>query len=312
MGMTVEDLSPLLEHPETEPDVPIVGTFGAHVVRTGRGADGQEYAQVHIFDSTGVAQVFVRKADWGAELRRTPTVCTMAFKFVLGRHGDLVPFGIPATGLIVGERSSLELLPVHACPDSGDVERLTLLVDSLSTAGFRRFLENVFSDQSFTWTFLTQAAGQRCHHAFPGGLLKHSLEVAEGVQAMMTAMPSNRLMGEAAVLIGLLHDVGKVALSQADGYRIPCKQRDHGRLIQYALQKSLVMLKYDDRDAHDALWRVLHAYQSGEHYDVPLAAVVQAADRASAQIDAVRKASGPPGEYWKRGCGGRRIWDPPG
>ena len=312
MAMTVEDLASLLDCPEMEPDVPVAGMFGTQIVKARRGADGQEYAQVEVFDYTGMTRVFVRKNDWGSQLRRTPTVCTMAFTFVSGRHGELVPLGVPARGLEVDERSPFELLPVHACPDPADLDRLTVLADSLTRTAFRQFLEAVFSEQRFTWAFLTLPASQRCHHACRGGLLRHSIEVAEGVQGMLQSFEANPLLGEAAILVGLLHDVGKVLLALPEGHRVPCGQRDHANLIQYALQESLLLLRAEDRDAYDALWRVLYGYQMGEHYSVPLAAVVQAADRTSAQLDAVKTASSYSDAYWKPGCGGRRIWDPPG
>lgn len=311
MGMSIDQLKPLLEQPECPPDVPMIGTYQVELLRTGQGADGIEYAKVRLFDYTGSAQTFIRRQDWSPQLRKTPTVRTVGFKFVPARDGELVPIGFPAEDMDEEHRSAIELLPAHVSPDPGDLERFLDLANSLSVLAFRQFLESVFSDPEFAWAFVTLPAGRTCHHVFTGGLLKHSLEVAEGIQAVVNVISSNRVMGEAAVVTGLLHDIGKVLFSRPDAYRIPCLPHQHGSLIQYALLDSLSWLWRVDRDAHDALWRVITAYQNQQHYDVPLAALVQAADSVSAQHGALSPAEEPKGGYWKRGCGRNRIWQPP-
>ncbi|MFV8836179.1 TraI domain-containing protein [Aquisalimonas sp. APHAB1-3] len=313
MGMTIERLLPLLEHPELHPDEPIAGTYGLEPINTGRGSDGQHYARVRVFDYTGATSVFLRHAEWQPQTTGlTPQhECNMAFTFQRGRHGNMVPLAVPAHGLAVPQRSPLELLPGHVTPDLNDLAHLLDLAKSLQTPGLRWFLESVFSNRDFAKAFVTMPAAKKCHHAVPGGLLSHSLEVATGVKVVVNAMPSNRIMDDAAIVVALLHDVGKVTLAQDNENRVPCLARDHGSLIQYALQDSLAYISRVDRDAHDALWRIIQAYQTGQHYDVPLATLIKAADSVSAQADALSRGPQEKDRYWQTACGGKPIWRPP-
>jgi len=77
------------------------------------------------------------------------------------------------------------------------------------------FISQVFSDRELTTAFFTRPASERHHHAWPGGLAEHSLEVASRVETMLAHVTEQeRWLASAA---GLLHDLGKIRTHQDDG-----------------------------------------------------------------------------------------------
>ncbi len=73
--------------------------------------------------------------------------------------------------------------------------------------GLRSLVEEVFSGEAYK-QFLINPAGMRLHHAYVGGLLHHSVSVAELACAMAEKIGG---MDRDMVLAGaLLHDVGKL------------------------------------------------------------------------------------------------------
>lgn len=75
------------------------------------------------------------------------------------------------------------------------------------TPGIRLILENIFSGTLYD-KFLINPAGMRLHHAYIGGLLQHSVDVAGIAQSL-----ADRIGGVDKDLIvagALLHDIGKI------------------------------------------------------------------------------------------------------
>ncbi|GAB3727108.1 hypothetical protein GCM10028862_03260 [Luteimonas pelagia] len=102
------------------------------------------------------------------------------------------------------------LMPHEACPVRARdaLARLDRMFDSLGHAGLRRFLGGVLSDDALLVPFLTSRASRNHHHAYPGGLLVHSVETA-----MRAAAWSGDLAPDLAELVqvaALLHDIGKI------------------------------------------------------------------------------------------------------
>ncbi len=310
MSVRVEQIQTSLLQPEMDSAYPLQGEFGVEVLRVAEGADGQRYGKALLFDYSGHAEIYLPAARWGGTLPSAPTQGGIAIEFQYNRQGALVPVAVPASTDAVEPRYALELLPSHRVPNPDDLRRLVHLADWLQLPVNRDFLAAVFADQAFAHAFLTLPAGARCHHSHAGGLLSHSLEVAEGVLAHCNG--ENPYLEDAAVLTGLLHDVGKVLLSGPAGSVVPCEYRDHAELIDVALGVSMPLLKEADDIAHWALWRVVTAYKRQRYYEVPEAKLVAALDAVSAQRDVRRNGrGGGTGRLWQQGCGGQRIWSPP-
>ena len=98
------------------------------------------------------------------------------------------------------------------------------LLATIQNPHLRLLLSAVFAD---AWPdYRDSPAGKRYHHAYPHGLLEHSLSVAQAVGAISATFPGiNR---DVAVTGALLHDIGKLDAyeTQANGISMS----DHGRL----------------------------------------------------------------------------------
>jgi len=82
------------------------------------------------------------------------------------------------------------------------------LVDGIEPEPLRALTKRVLEEREET--FRTAPAAISKHHAYVGGLLEHSLEVARGVSAFIASQPSLGLRHGLAVAGAVLHDIGKL------------------------------------------------------------------------------------------------------
>jgi 3'-5' exoribonuclease len=80
--------------------------------------------------------------------------------------------------------SHLTTLPASLCPRADLLPRLLVLTQSLRIHSLVRFVETVFADDRIALPFLLAPGSARHHHSRPGGLLEHSIEVAEIVGSL--------------------------------------------------------------------------------------------------------------------------------
>lgn len=100
-----------------------------------------------------------------------------------------------------------ELLPEHLCPIPGVLRQTTRLIDSLRSTPLRRFMTRVLVNPESFQGYWTSPASRRDHHAYPGGLAEHSLEVATMVATAKGLPEEDRELG---IVFALLHDFGKI------------------------------------------------------------------------------------------------------
>lgn len=87
--------------------------------------------------------------------------------------------------------------------------RFLTLINSVREPSLRRLLHTLFDPQhDLGKRFRSAVAAQGFHHAYPGGLLEHSAEVAELCDRVCTVLPT--LRRDFLVTCALLHDVGKL------------------------------------------------------------------------------------------------------
>ncbi|MEG2343951.1 MAG: HDIG domain-containing protein, partial [Acidaminococcaceae bacterium] len=85
--------------------------------------------------------------------------------------------------------------------------KLQTLMSSVTDAGLKKLLSIVLSGEVYQ-QFLINPAGMRLHHAYVGGLLHHSVAVAEIALALANKIGK---VDRNLVLVGaLLHDLGKL------------------------------------------------------------------------------------------------------
>lgn len=102
------------------------------------------------------------------------------------------------------------LLPRDRVPEAAHsaLDRLVGLFTSIEHAPVRTFLGRVFADAAIGPRFVRCRASARHHHCRPGGLLAHSVGVAERCLAASSDLdPSLR---DVVVAAALVHDIGKL------------------------------------------------------------------------------------------------------
>lgn len=195
----------------------IEGLFRLSVVESRVDRYGRAYTYLILEDHNGALPAYVWAAGEGM---RTPLQCGAPVHArlkvrqlqnrLIGHITALAQTALPAI-------NPLQLLSRRTLPRPDLAARLQTFIDQCDTAPLRHFLGGVFSDVSFARAFLTVPASQSHHHAYPGGLAEHSLEVAHMIQTAVTHEDPS--MAELTGVAGLLHDVGKIALLKENGDR---------------------------------------------------------------------------------------------
>lgn len=180
----------------------------------------------------------------------------------------------------------LRLLPPSLCPVDGVVENTLELLDQLECRPLRCLVRTVFRRREVASAYWVIPASRRHHHARPGGLAVHSLEVARDLAGQQTLARHER---ELCIAAGLLHDIGKIWAYTADMFlSAPAKAMGHELLGLSRLEQELTLLEQDWPDGAYAL-RVMLSGNSRMRTDgsMPssLLARLKAADQRSCEQD---------------------------
>lgn len=210
----------------------------------------------------------------------------------------------------------IDLLPARWLSRPDDLIRLRALLGSLKTNAFVYFWEDMFSDKAWLMAFLNQPASDATHHTHAGGLLDHSLLVAEMAQDVMQRSPGyNDLERDAAVTLAFFHDAPKVLLARSNSNRhiFPYLNNEHERMLEAVLAIPLSKLKRRHHAAWATFHRILNDYVFSEaRQNSPLAGLVRMLDRTSANHSAkcLSHESNNPRFHWKK-VGARFHWSVP-
>jgi len=269
---------------------------------------GAPFRRVVLFDSSGNVPAFALSRNWDGHNLCTLELRCVSLEIMDANRGQRIVLIYPEYGEPVPQRHPFELLPMHRAVEPDRLERLIRLVEEFTTPSYRAFAAQVFEDPGFVIRFVTQAASRNCHHAYAGGLLAHSVELAEALMVAGTKLQLPAVQVEAGVLLALFHDVGRVPLNEpGSGVQLPVA--GHEELIKHVLLEPLVSLRKADPDAYNALWVLLVSYRNRDTYPAPMAGLVRGLDGCSAQADALRRTmhAGTRGQR-HRLCGGREVW----
>jgi 3'-5' exoribonuclease len=108
-----------------------------------------------------------------------------------------------------GEVDLADYLPVATRSTEELVAELRTRVASLTDSHLRRLLEAFLADAAFLQRYATAPAAKTMHHVYLGGLLEHSLAVADLADDVSRRYPG--VQRDLLVVGALLHDIGKVA-----------------------------------------------------------------------------------------------------
>jgi hypothetical protein len=99
------------------------------------------------------------------------------------------------------------ILAESLCPLPGVVKQVALLADSIGQYPLRRLIADALLTSVAHARYWTAPASRRHHHAYVGGLARHSLEVATMVASVSGLSSRERDLG---IVAALLHDYGKI------------------------------------------------------------------------------------------------------
>jgi 3'-5' exoribonuclease len=102
-----------------------------------------------------------------------------------------------------------DYLPVSTRPVAEMLAELRQLVASMETPHYRELMEVFLADEEFLQHFVQAPAAKTIHHAYLGGLLEHSLAVAQLADDIGRRYPG--VQRDLLLTGALLHDIGKVA-----------------------------------------------------------------------------------------------------
>ncbi|MFT3754414.1 MAG: HD domain-containing protein [Pseudoxanthomonas sp.] len=158
-----------------------------------------------ISDGQQTLRVMVPNADMAHTLLSNP-ILTHRFQ-LLGTCTDNEAPAIITDIELIDEGQALWQLPPSLCPVIDVLSSTIDLIAGIQTLPLREFVMRVFVDRAVCRHYWTMPASARHHHAWPGGLATHSLEVA---MDLATQSQLDNTECDLAVAGGLLHDIGKV------------------------------------------------------------------------------------------------------
>ncbi|MFC1837893.1 3'-5' exoribonuclease YhaM family protein, partial [Thermodesulfobacteriota bacterium] len=131
------------------------------------------------------------------------------------------------------------------------------LAESVQDPYYRKLLLAFLDDRAFTEKFTRAPAAKSMHHAYLGGLLEHTLAVAQLSETLISFYPA--LDRDLLMAGALLHDIGKTAELGFGAY--PFDYTDKGRLMGHLVLGSVMIQEKASTISgfpDDLLTRLLH------------------------------------------------------
>lgn len=202
------------------------------------------------------------------------------------------------------EDDSLYRLPMDICPAEGVFMGILELIETLNVPPLHRMMVKIFRERDVVARYWTTPASAKHHHAFPGGLAAHSLEVARDLAGQSSLDRHER---DLCVAAGLLHDIGKLWSYTPDMFlNTAARAMGHELIGLSRLEDELKVLESEWPDGAYALRVVLSGCgRMRQDGSMPssLVARLKAADQRSCEQERSRKR---PAQTWTP-----KSWLPP-
>jgi 3'-5' exoribonuclease len=273
---------------------------GAFVVRERerrQKRNGEDYLRVVLADKTGT----VPAVAWEGvaecfEICTPGSIVMVSGAFSLhsqfGRQIKLAavrpagPGEYDAEQLREGPARSIELLEAD----------LRQLIDTVQNRSLRELLDRFFGHETASWARFREApAAKHYHQAYAGGLLEHSLSVAQAVSAAANFFPG--IDREIAVTGAMLHDIGKTEAYNDDTLAI--ELTDAGRLEgeiprgYYKVRREIETIEGFDPDLAQAILHIILSHHGQLEHGSP----VVPATREATLVHAIDNLGGKLGSF---------------
>lgn len=179
--------------------------------KVGNSSNGGIFAKGTVEDNSGKIQFIAFERDIVRRLQDLEA----AKAFMISGPVDIVKYSsnlalqvvIQKLDNIMPEDDISNLLPVGDFDHQAYQTKLAGLIEGIRTPSLRMLLQKIFSGK-FYEDFCKNPAGTKMHHAYLGGLLQHSVDVAFLASSMAEEIGG---ADKDLVIAGaLLHDIGKV------------------------------------------------------------------------------------------------------
>jgi 3'-5' exoribonuclease len=189
-------------------------------------------------------------------------------------------------------------------------DRLVKLIESINHPSLRKLLERFFGDPVWFERFCEAPGGKLWHHAYLGGLLEHTVGVAELCAWFAGRHPE--VNPDLLVTGALLHDIGKMDEFKTDGF---IEYTDAGRLIGHvslgaqAVRATLSEFPDFDEALKDPLIHLILSHQGKLEQGSPVlpmtseAMILYYADELDSKLNALNhivERDSEPGRRWSR------------
>lgn len=197
---------------DLRPGSSVLSVFKVHSKRIQEARDGKKFLLLTLSDKTGA----IRAIDWfNAEQNDSAleqgTVVRVSARVVV--YEDRQQLNLDSEGiqvLEIGQYDPERFMAVTTKDIPQMYDDLLSLINNISDQHIRTLLKEIFeNDKKFIEKFIISPAASKVHHAYKGGLLEHTMSVAE--LCAFFAMKYNESVDKDLLIAGaLLHDVGKV------------------------------------------------------------------------------------------------------
>ncbi|MFZ5650357.1 MAG: 3'-5' exoribonuclease YhaM family protein [Bacillota bacterium] len=197
------------------------------------------------------------------------------------------------------EYNPRDFLPT--CPrDAGEMlAELRAIIDTVRSRPLKDLLLSFFNDEKWVSDFCLTPAAKANHHAYLGGLLEHTLNLARAADAAAGLYP--RLDRNLLLAGAILHDIGKIQEYSCDRY---IDFTDEGRLIGHIVtgvgevDRRISSLGGEETFPGDLRLKILHIitshhglyeWQSPKKPKIMEAAVIHILDTLDTVVDVFTK-----------------------
>jgi len=179
--------------------------------KVGNSSNGGVFARGTVEDNSGKINFIAFDRDIVNKLRdlEGPKAFVISGPVDIVKYSSLLALQVVIQKLdnIMPEDDISNLVPAGSFDKTVYKSKMDALISNVKTPTLRTLLKSVFSGKFYD-DFCKNPAGMKLHHAYTGGLLQHSVDVAE--LALSMAEKIGNVDKDLVVSGALLHDIGKV------------------------------------------------------------------------------------------------------
>lgn len=197
---------------DLRPGSSVLSIFKVHSKRIQEARDGKKFLLLTLSDKTGA----IRAIDWFNAEHNDDTLEQGTVVRISGRvvvYEDRQQLNLDSEGiqvLEIGQYDPERFMAVTTKDIPQMYDELLGLINNMSEEHIKALLRDIFeNDKKFIEKFIISPAAAKVHHAYKGGLLEHTMSVAE-LCVFFATKYSDSIDRDLLIAGALLHDIGKV------------------------------------------------------------------------------------------------------